>query len=94
MNLQEFRRQPVIGILRGIEENMIEPLSEVILTSGLKHVEVTMNTENIKDYLSTFSSGVAFGASIFNLAMMKNNQYDKIAVSLQNLLANAADYKT
>lgn len=42
--LQRFRKLPVMGILRGINEEQLHSLSEVIVSSGLKTVEITMNT--------------------------------------------------
>ena len=40
-----FLNYPVIGIIRGIEEQMVEPLCTVIKSAGLKFVEITMNTK-------------------------------------------------
>ncbi len=37
---------PLLGILRGIEANMVEPLVETVVSAGLKTVEITMNTED------------------------------------------------
>jgi len=44
MNVEKFSNFPIMGILRGIEESMIEPLVETIINSGLKTIEITMNT--------------------------------------------------
>lgn len=33
-----------MGILRGVKEEIIEPLTETIISSGLKTIEITMNT--------------------------------------------------
>jgi 2-dehydro-3-deoxyphosphogluconate aldolase/(4S)-4-hydroxy-2-oxoglutarate aldolase len=46
MIVAEFKRQPILGILRGIEEKQIEPLIEAVISSGLKTLEITMNTKN------------------------------------------------
>jgi 2-dehydro-3-deoxyphosphogluconate aldolase/(4S)-4-hydroxy-2-oxoglutarate aldolase len=35
---------PILGILRGIEENHIEPLAASCINTGLERVEITMNT--------------------------------------------------
>jgi len=45
MNIKEFKKQPLMGILRGVKLEQIEPLVEAIISSGLKTVEITMNTE-------------------------------------------------
>lgn len=44
MCIEQFKEVPLLGILRGIDEASVLPLSEVIISSGLKVIEVTMNT--------------------------------------------------
>ncbi|MCK5305726.1 MAG: bifunctional 4-hydroxy-2-oxoglutarate aldolase/2-dehydro-3-deoxy-phosphogluconate aldolase [Candidatus Omnitrophica bacterium] len=44
MDINQFKQLPIMGILRGIDEKAIEPLTESIIASGLKTVEITMNT--------------------------------------------------
>ncbi len=44
MDLKRFRKKPVLGILRGISRNSLDPLFEAIVSSGLESVEITMNT--------------------------------------------------
>ncbi len=39
-----IKELPVIGILRGISEKQVEPVSGIIISAGLKCIEVTMNT--------------------------------------------------
>lgn len=51
---------PVLGILRGIQEKDILPLSEIFVKTGLRHVEITMNTRgatNLIDMMIKASSG-------------------------------------
>ena len=45
MDVKQFKKLPIIGILRGIEESIIGPLIEAISSSGLKTIEITMNTK-------------------------------------------------
>jgi len=45
MDLSRFRKPPLLGILRGIEPSMIEPITELSVAAGLSAVEITMNTE-------------------------------------------------
>lgn len=45
MELQRFRKTPLLGILRGITPAELTPLFETIAASGLQAVEITMNTE-------------------------------------------------
>lgn len=44
MNLVEFKKQPVLGIMRGITLGQVRPLVEAVIASGLKTIEITMNT--------------------------------------------------
>jgi len=40
-----------MGILRGVEAACIEPLTESIVSSGLKTIEITMNTPSAEDLI-------------------------------------------
>jgi 2-dehydro-3-deoxyphosphogluconate aldolase/(4S)-4-hydroxy-2-oxoglutarate aldolase len=44
MTAEKIRELPIIGILRGIKEGHLEPLVCSALESGLKCIEITMNT--------------------------------------------------
>lgn len=44
MDINRFRKKPVMGILRGIEESAAEPLVEAVVSAGLQTIEITMNT--------------------------------------------------
>lgn len=44
MKVAEFKKQPLLGILRGVRDDEIEPLIEAIISSGLKTIEIAMNT--------------------------------------------------
>lgn len=44
MNPTQFKKLPIIGILRGVSLNRIEPLTRSIISSGLKTIEIAMNT--------------------------------------------------
>ena len=46
MSIDRFRKQPILGILRDITQEQIPPLFETIISSGLKSVEITMNTQD------------------------------------------------
>lgn len=45
MNISDFKTLPIIGILRGISEDMLSPTAEVCSSCGLKALEITMNTK-------------------------------------------------
>lgn len=44
MNLDKFKQQPIIGIMRGINFDVIDPLLETVIATGLQTIEITMNT--------------------------------------------------
>jgi 2-dehydro-3-deoxyphosphogluconate aldolase / (4S)-4-hydroxy-2-oxoglutarate aldolase len=44
MDIEKFKRLPVLGILRGIDIEFVEPLVEASVSAGLKTIEITMNT--------------------------------------------------
>jgi len=45
MNVAEFKKKPLMGILRGVGLEQIEPLIEAIISSGLETIEIAMNTQ-------------------------------------------------
>ncbi|MFH0827945.1 MAG: bifunctional 4-hydroxy-2-oxoglutarate aldolase/2-dehydro-3-deoxy-phosphogluconate aldolase [Candidatus Omnitrophota bacterium] len=51
MNITEFKKLPILGILRGIESGDIEPLFEIIESAGLKTIEITMNTPSAPELI-------------------------------------------
>ncbi len=72
MNLSEFKKLPVLGILRGIEQKHVYPLTRAVVASGLKFIEVTMNTPGAEDMIRemvTVSAGeLSVGAgTVLNL---------------------------
>lgn len=46
MDITKFKRKPILGILRGIEADILEPLTESIISAGLETIEITMNTKS------------------------------------------------
>jgi len=44
MDLDRFRRLPVLGILRGIAAANVPPLAGTVVAAGLEAIEITMNT--------------------------------------------------
>jgi 2-dehydro-3-deoxyphosphogluconate aldolase/(4S)-4-hydroxy-2-oxoglutarate aldolase len=51
VDVAKFKRKPILGILRGVELDIIEPLVETIISSGLETMEITMNTANAVDLI-------------------------------------------
>jgi len=51
MEVAKFKQLPLLGILRGIGPDLIEPLVEAIVSSGLKAIEIAMNTPQAPDLI-------------------------------------------
>ena len=49
MDVARFKKLPVLGIMRGVELDLIEPLMETVISSGLETIEITMNTKDAAD---------------------------------------------
>lgn len=66
MEIGRFKQVPVIGILRGIRADILEPLVETVVSSGLRTIEITMNTPGAPELIRQmreFSKGdLALGA--------------------------------
>ncbi|MDD5585187.1 MAG: bifunctional 4-hydroxy-2-oxoglutarate aldolase/2-dehydro-3-deoxy-phosphogluconate aldolase [Candidatus Omnitrophica bacterium] len=77
MDIQKFKKLPILGILRGVEQDVIGPLTEAIVASGLETVEITMNTPKaaalIKTMVKVSDKRLAVGAgTVLNLEMLKS----------------------
>lgn len=44
LDIHTFKKLPVLGILRGIEDNVVESIVETAVSAGLRTIEITMNT--------------------------------------------------
>ena len=44
MDLLEFKKKPLMGILRGVISEQVGPLIEAVISGGLETLEITMNT--------------------------------------------------
>ena len=66
MDLKRFRKKPLMGILRGVTSAELVPLFETIISSGLRAVEITMNTEGaaglIKNAVKHYGKQLMIGA--------------------------------
>jgi len=47
---------PILGIMRGIKTEDVEPLAELCIKNGIKYIEITMNTENALQLISNMKS--------------------------------------
>lgn len=53
MDIKQFKELPILGILRGVEADMIEPIVETAIGSGLQTIEITMNTPNAAELIKS-----------------------------------------
>ncbi len=51
MDIEKFRQLPLMGIVRGIKSDAVEPLVETVVSSGLKAIEITMNTQGAPELI-------------------------------------------
>jgi len=49
--IDEFKQLPILGILRGVQSDIIEPLTETVISAGLRTIEITMNTPGAPDLI-------------------------------------------
>ena len=66
MDLEKFRERPLLGILRGMGPSALEPVFETAIASGLRAIEITMNTEGavslIRKAVRGFGGRIMIGA--------------------------------
>ena len=72
MDNEISKELPIIGILRGICHEDVAPLTDAILRSGLKTIEVSMNTSEEERH-SCFSRGINPARNIFGMAGRGDN---------------------
>ncbi|MBL7084585.1 MAG: bifunctional 4-hydroxy-2-oxoglutarate aldolase/2-dehydro-3-deoxy-phosphogluconate aldolase [Candidatus Omnitrophica bacterium] len=51
MDVNRFKKLPILGILRGVSADIIEPLVEAVVSSGLATIEITMNTHQASELI-------------------------------------------
>jgi 2-dehydro-3-deoxyphosphogluconate aldolase/(4S)-4-hydroxy-2-oxoglutarate aldolase len=76
MDINKFKKLPILGILRDIDIDMISPLSEAVIASGLETIEITMNTKGasrlIEKAAKTAKARLAIGAgTVLDVASLK-----------------------
>ena len=76
MDVAKFRKKPILGILRGVEIGVIEPLVEAVISAGLGTLEITMNTagapELIKKVKQVGENRLILGAgTVLTIAELK-----------------------
>jgi 2-dehydro-3-deoxyphosphogluconate aldolase/(4S)-4-hydroxy-2-oxoglutarate aldolase len=51
MDVASFKKKPILGILRGVKSDCMEPLVETVISSGLEAIEITMNTASAPELI-------------------------------------------
>ena len=79
MNAAAFKELPIVGILRGIKADQIEPLCHELISAGLKTAEITMNTQGaaelIRKAVKVSSGRLTIGAgTVLDKATLKEAQ--------------------
>ncbi|MBU1083632.1 MAG: bifunctional 4-hydroxy-2-oxoglutarate aldolase/2-dehydro-3-deoxy-phosphogluconate aldolase [Candidatus Omnitrophota bacterium] len=64
MDIEKFRKLPIMGILRGVQERSLEGLFSCVCEAGLETVEITMNTPGASGLISKARSIVKGNISI------------------------------
>jgi 2-dehydro-3-deoxyphosphogluconate aldolase/(4S)-4-hydroxy-2-oxoglutarate aldolase len=66
VDITKFRKKPLMGIMRGVKTDDIEPLAEAAISAGLETIEITMNTDNaptlIRSMVRAAKGRLAIGA--------------------------------
>jgi len=59
MDTERFRQLPLMGILRGGDPEIIEPLVETLVTAGLETLEIAMNTPEATEMIERAGTAAA-----------------------------------
>lgn len=79
MNVANFRKKPIFGIVRGVEESQIEPLIETVIEAGLESLEITMNTPGAPELIKK-AKQVASGRLVLGAGTVLSMQDLKLAL--------------
>jgi len=101
MNVPQFKQLPIMGILRGVTDNMIQPLVEAIVSSGLRTVEITMNTEdaptlisqmvNLSRHCLTIGAGTVLTLEELNAALGAGATFIVMPTLVRDVVASCAE---
>jgi len=77
MDVEQFKKFPLLGILRGIEQDSVEPLVDAIIACGLETIEITMNTAGapglIKSAVKAANKKLTIGAgTVLSMQSLKS----------------------
>jgi len=103
MDVIKFRKQPLMGILRGVEANIIESLVECVIDAGLKTLEITMNTKDapkiikravrISNHRLTLGAGTVLSVEDLEAALEAGATFIVTPVLVKEVMSHCARYK-
>lgn len=100
MDIAKFKQQPIMGIMRDIDMDIIDPLLETVIDSGLQTIEIAMNTKNAEQVLrhtvKKAASCLTVGAgTVLDLATLKTAlQAGATFIVLPTLVPEVVQYCT
>jgi 2-dehydro-3-deoxyphosphogluconate aldolase/(4S)-4-hydroxy-2-oxoglutarate aldolase len=96
MNIEKFKKDPILGILRGITSDDLDPLIETICSSGLKTIEITMNTPDAAALIQktikiaknrlTIGAGTVTDMSTYNNALQAGATFVVMPVLIKEVI--------
>ncbi|MFH1854088.1 MAG: bifunctional 4-hydroxy-2-oxoglutarate aldolase/2-dehydro-3-deoxy-phosphogluconate aldolase [Candidatus Omnitrophota bacterium] len=81
MDLPSFNKLPIMGILRGVNPKIVDPLIETIVSSGLKTIEFALNTP---DAVLTLSRAVKISKKHLTVGAGTVLTMDSLKLALDN----------
>ena len=54
-DIAEFEKEPILGIIRGINKESLKGVLNAAVSAGLRFLEITLNTKNAPDLIKTAS---------------------------------------
>lgn len=103
MDVAKFRKQPLMGILRGVEANIIESLVECVIDAGLKTLEITMNTKDAPQIIKravrmsknrlTLGAGTVLSIEELEAALSAGATFIVTPVLIRDVMTHCARYK-
>lgn len=77
MDISKFKKLPILGIIRGIKDDEVEPLVETAVSTGLETIEITMNTKGaaalIKKAVKKTAGRLTIGAgTVLDMSSLKS----------------------
>jgi len=96
MKIADFKRKPILGILRGVGADVIEPLIEAVVDAGLEALEITMNTPRAAELIKkakqagagrlTLGAGTVLSARDLKIALQSGASFIVMPVLIKNVV--------